>query len=369
MSSIGCLTSSLCSGSEAFIGCGYDYGPAFVSQQQDKIGLIYGLVDPRYGLIRYVGQTTGLFSKRPFDHVREATKSERNTKKLSWIRKLLSLKIEPLPTVIAQGILVPFVTYLQIDNKFVPFYDNDLLDNEEKKWITVVRNDCKEAGNDCVNVSPGGENQTMPFGQNNGMYGKCHTQESKEKIRLRALGRKSSDETKKKMSESAKISQNTPERKEQRKNQVPPFLGKHHTEEAKEKDRKAHLGKKASLETKALLSEMRKGERNSFFGKHHTNETKEKIAQKERETCAIRRKKDCLYISIIDFYRKNNFVSLNALKKAYPSVNEFRIDNFLCWIIKDLQLQKIRIHLGKPGQPEVGYGDEESAKRWFQCQQ
>lgn len=33
MSSIGCITSSFCSGSEAFIGCGYDYGPAFVSQQ------------------------------------------------------------------------------------------------------------------------------------------------------------------------------------------------------------------------------------------------------------------------------------------------------------------------------------------------
>lgn len=46
-----------------------------------------------------------------------------------------------------------------------------------------------------------------------------------------------------------------------------PFYGKKHSEEAKEKDRQAHLGFKHSEETKKLWSEQRKGESNPCYGK------------------------------------------------------------------------------------------------------
>lgn len=46
--------------------------------------------------------------------------------------------------------------------------------------------------------------------------------------------------------------------------------GRHHTQEAKEKNRQAHLGRKASQETKAILSELRKGSPNAGqFKKGH----------------------------------------------------------------------------------------------------
>lgn len=45
----------------------------------------------------------------------------------------------------------------------------------------------------------------------------------------------------------------------------------------KEKNRLAHLGKKHSEETKRKLSELNAGENNHFYGKHHSEETKQKM--------------------------------------------------------------------------------------------
>lgn len=47
------------------------------------------------------------------------------------------------------------------------------------------------------------------------------------------------------------------------------------TEETREKIRKWHIGKKASEETKKKLSLQRRGDLNNFYGKHHSEETKE----------------------------------------------------------------------------------------------
>ena len=48
--------------------------------------------------------------------------------------------------------------------------------------------------------------------------------------------------------------------------------------ETREKIRQFNLGRHASVETKLKLSEQRKGSNNSFYGKHHSDETKKKIS-------------------------------------------------------------------------------------------
>lgn len=95
-----------------------------------------------------------------------------------------------------------------------------------------------------------------------------------------SLGRLDSEETKRKKSE----------------NHARHMLGKHHTEETKQLISELHrgnkycLGRKASDETKKKMSEFQKNRvrseeelnrlRTNFLGKHHTEETKQKISKK-----------------------------------------------------------------------------------------
>ena len=58
-----------------------------------------------------------------------------------------------------------------------------------------------------------------------------------------------------------------------------PFFGKHHSEEAKNKIRAAHLGHKDSDETRQKKSAATKGENNPRYGQCITDETRQKISQ------------------------------------------------------------------------------------------
>ena len=114
-------------------------------------------------------------------------------------------------------------------------------------------------------------------GEKHPFYGKHHTDEAKEAIRQSHLGRHHSEETKSQMSAD-------------RKGENHPMYGKKHTEESKARMRQSHLGNSArkgipcSEETKAILREKAlerglSGENNPFHGKHHTEEAKEKNRQ------------------------------------------------------------------------------------------
>ena len=51
------------------------------------------------------------------------------------------------------------------------------------------------------------------------------------------------------------------------------------TPELIEINRKSHLGKKPSLETKKLWSNQRQGKNNAMYGKHHNETTRKKISE------------------------------------------------------------------------------------------
>lgn len=93
----------------------------------------------------------------------------------------------------------------------------------------------------------------------NPFYNKRHTQKTKELISKANKGRVPynkgkkllSEETRRKMSESAKKRMSIPENN--------PMFGKHWDEEHKQINREKHLGKRHTEETKRKMSEMRKG--------------------------------------------------------------------------------------------------------------
>lgn len=65
-----------------------------------------------------------------------------------------------------------------------------------------------------------------------------------------------------------------------------PLYGTHHSEETKEKIRRAHIGKKmppVSEELRKLRSENSKGEKNGMYGKHLSEETKRKILELRKQ--------------------------------------------------------------------------------------
>lgn len=90
--------------------------------------------------------------------------------------------------------------------------DEDIAFDHEKSLISYL----KSTGLKLVNLTGGGEGsagyrwteeQKAAFdmtGEKNGMHGKRHSEETREKIRQKALGRKISDEAKRKISEKLK---------------------------------------------------------------------------------------------------------------------------------------------------------------------
>ncbi len=131
-------------------------------------------------------------------------------------------------------------------------------------------------------------------GERNPMFNKHHTEETRAIISAKLSGENGSMYGKPPANKGVPW---TDEQKaahsERMKGEKNGFFGKHHTDEAREKDRQAHLNKHPSDETRAKMSESHKrenlsdetrakmsasrtGEKNPFFGKHHTPETRKK---------------------------------------------------------------------------------------------
>lgn len=115
-------------------------------------------------------------------------------------------------------------------------------------------------------------------GEGNPFYGKTHTEETRMKMRENhahisgkqhyLYGKHLPESTKQKL-------------RDKMSGVNSPNYGKHYTmpEETKEKLRQSHLGKKASEEARKKMSESRKGEKNHMFGKKHSLETCKKISK------------------------------------------------------------------------------------------
>lgn len=147
----------------------------------------------------------------------------------------------------------------------------DELNACEKYWIEKCDSQNPSIG---YNLCEGGIAPRFD-GENHPMYGKHHTEEAKEKNRIAHLGKKASDDTKQKISEGNKK--------------------KHISDEHKLAISKANKGKKLSQDTRLKISESKKGKktgpmsdetkeklRQSNLGKRRTEETKKKLSESHK---------------------------------------------------------------------------------------
>lgn len=195
---------------------------------------IYGLFDPRDCRLRYIGKADNP-QKRLSKHITAAKKGQR-THKDDWVRLLLSEGLEPAIEVLEEC-------------------SAESWQEVERLWIAK----CREFELDLTNNTDGGEGIIDSTG------------EIREKIRQKAIGRRHSEETKRKLAAirpTDEMRRQNSERKKGNKN----LLGYKFSEESKQKMRLAKLGKKQPPELVAKRTAKLKG--------HVTSEeTKRKISQ------------------------------------------------------------------------------------------
>ena len=134
-------------------------------------------------------------------------------------------------------------------------------------------------------------------GENNPMYGKHHTDESKASISAKMSGENAPMYGKPPANKGKKrhlkqglnfpnyvkvktipFTASTIRKKAMKKNRQA-HLGKHPSDETRAKMSESHKSENLSSETITQMSESHKGEKNGFYGKHHSDETKAKLRE------------------------------------------------------------------------------------------
>ncbi len=195
------------------------------------MGVIYKLTSPSGKM--YIGQTVHCSAKRFKKHISD---SKKQSYKLSCaIRKYgpESFIIEDLE--------------INIETK-------EELDNMEKHYISLYNSNSKEG----YNMTPGGDGVQL-FGEANGMYGKTHSPEARQKISDAGKNR-------------------GPISEEARDNMSIAKSGENNGMYGKLGEDNPNYGRKNTEETKEMMSKKQK-EAGGYGPKHHSDETKLKISE------------------------------------------------------------------------------------------
>lgn len=225
--------------------------------------IIYGLTDPRTGLVRYIGKSQrGM--ERPLNHGQPRYLIGDRSYKGNWIRSLRALGLE-------HGIVV-------IEECSAP----DVLPDRERWWIAFAR----AWGLPLTNLTDGGEGAPGCHPNENGIrrrketmlrlwqdperraaflavhVGRRMPDSARAILSDKARGRVISAETRAKIAAAGKRRYESPEERllqsARLKGRVGGFLGKHHSEESRQKMSGTHRGRPRrplSPETRAKIGE------------------------------------------------------------------------------------------------------------------
>lgn len=138
-------------------------------------------------------------------------------------------------------------------------------------------------------------NSESKMGNKNWIFGKHHSEQTRDKIRLALLGKRLSESTKSKISKAIggknhycfgkHLSADTRKKISESNKGKSNRSGQHHSEETKKKLSLSHIGKRASGETKRKMSESQKG-------RHHSEETKRKMSESNKKRWANSRREN-----------------------------------------------------------------------------
>ncbi len=190
-------------------------------------------------------------------------------------------------------------------NKTNNYFHNALIKHSDWNWTILQEYNCNKekmgsvlnkAERYYISIFDSFKNGYNGTEGGSGSIGRKHTEETKRKISEGGKGRKLSKETKRKMSKFHKGTSLSKETKDKiskfHKEKV--LTGEHkrkiseggkgrtHTEETKRKMSKEHKGKKFTEEAKKNMSESRRGDKNHMHGKHHTKESKRKMSESHK---------------------------------------------------------------------------------------
>jgi len=164
-------------------------------------GIIYGLIDPRYGIIRYVGKTIQTLRARLDHHIGEIKHSNNiECYRHNWFRKVMSFGVEPFPIIL---LTVPI----------------NQLNNWEKHYIKIMAEECHFLGHPLVNSTMGGEGDAL-------------SKEARHKISIKMRGKTTWNKGKR-MSKEFMEKRWTPEKRQNVSGSNNPGYGKHKPEEQK----------------------------------------------------------------------------------------------------------------------------------------